>query len=63
MDDGDKQKAKDKCVATSLKPVFALSKLQLGSSVFSYGNTNVGDTDYGLSTAMLLELLTMVFNW
>jgi hypothetical protein len=59
---GEKQKTSFHW-ATGLKPVFASSKLQLGSSFLSYGNNNFGRKYYGLSTAMLSELLTMVFNW
>ena len=56
------KKQKTRFVATGLIPVFALTKLQLRSSVFSFGNNNVCDKDYGLSTAVLSELLSMGFN-
>ena len=59
---GEKQKTRF-VFATGLKPMFALSKLQLGSSNFSYGTNNLGHKDYGLATAIVSELLTMVFNW
>ena len=58
---GTSDMQKTRVFATGLIPVFALSMLQLGSSVFSYGNNIFGDNDYGLSTAVLSELLSMVF--